>query len=321
MRVFIFGQLRIEDDQGNNVDVTEIKSRKARELLLYFIIFHKRRIATELLCETFWPGMEEDYARSNLQTAVSLIRRFLGKEILSYSDGTYCFDENNKVIVDAEEFESSIVSARGCQNEEEKILKLKQILEGYTNDILPQYCYEEWIVNTREHYKDLFVDVLMELIAHSERCGNFAEVRDLSKRAMEKDPLNEQACLSHMKALAGLGQVAEALRFYESFSQRMEKELGILPCQQLRDLRDQLSACRKRKTWIVTIETNQVSEAMQILKSVLREDDEVRIISGQKIALFVKDVEREVAESIRKRIEEALDKGPAQVKTSLRLAR
>ncbi|AJC74640.1 hypothetical protein AJ81_01865 [Pseudothermotoga hypogea DSM 11164 = NBRC 106472] len=44
MRVYVFGQLRIEDDRGNNVDITKIRSRKARELLLYFIIFHKRRI-------------------------------------------------------------------------------------------------------------------------------------------------------------------------------------------------------------------------------------------------------------------------------------
>lgn len=321
MRVYIFGQLRIEDDLGNNVDITKIRSRKARELLLYFIIFHKRRIPAELLCETFWPGMEEDYARGNLQTAVSLIRRFLGKEVLTYLDATYCFDKDDEVIVDAEEFESSIVSARDCRNEEEKIVKLKRIIEGYPNDVLPEYRYEEWIVHAREHYKDLFVDVLMELIAHAEYSGSFAEVRDLSKRVLEKDFLNEQACLSYMKALAQLGQETEALRFYESFSERMEKELGVLPSQHVKDLHDELLTHRKRMTWIVTIEANSVSGAMQILKSVLRGDDEVRIISSQKIGLFVKDVDREVAESIRKRVEKAFDGGSMQVKISLRLAR
>lgn len=320
MRVFIFGQPRIEDGQVVH-DITEIKSRKARQLLLYFIIFHERRIPTELLCETFWPGLEERYARACLQTAVSSIRRFFGKDILTYSDGTYCFDKDNKAIVDAEEFERLIKSAKSCQDEKDKVQILIQAVELYKDDVLPEYCYQDWVVQAREHYKDLLISALLELISFNERCEHFTEVIDLSKRVLEQDSFNESACCSYMKALTKLGQEAEALCFYESFSRRMERELEIFPSQQLKDLRDQLLTHRKRMTWIVTIETNQVSEAMQILKSVLRGDDEVRILSGQKIGLFAENVDRDVAESIRKRVEEALDRGSVQVKTSLRLAR
>lgn len=321
MYVSIFGQLRIQNDLGTDINVAKIKSKKARDILLYLILFHRRRIPVDLLCEIFWPGMEKDYARANLQTTISLIRQHLGKDVITYCDGTYCFDRVGQAAVDAEQFEISVMKARTCRSEEEKMKILNQTMEQYTDDVVPECCYEEWVIQAREHYKDLLIEALLELIGFEERAEEFTKVRDLSKRMLEKDPFNELACLSYVRALCNLGQETEALCFYDSFSTRMEKELGVLPSPELRDFHDTLLACRKRKMWIITVETENASEKTQILKNVLRQNDEIRILSEEKINLFVRDVDEEVAESIRRRIEEALKEQTARVKTYLRKAR
>lgn len=321
MKVSIFGHLRFINDEGESLDIQTVRSRKARELLRYFVVFHKRRIPKEVLFETFWPGMEENYACRNLQTAISVIRRFLGKDLLTYRDGTYCFDENGEVSVDAEEFEKKIAKARSCSDVKNKVQILEGVLGEYLDDVLIECEYEDWAVHAREHYKDLLIGVLLELIAFYEAENDYTKVCELSKRVLEKDPYNEAACLSLLKAMTNLGQELEALSFYRSFASRIEKELGVIPSQELRDLYEHLLAQRKRVMWIITIETDRADEVVRCLKGVLRETDEIKIFSKGKFGIFIRDVDNSVARSIQERIESALKQYSSHCMVSLRKAR
>lgn len=321
MKVSLFGDLRFMNDDGKDLDLQSIRSRKARDLLRYFVVFHRRRIPKEVLFETFWPDMEENYACRNLQTAVSMIRRFLGKDLLTYRDGTYCFDESSEVSVDAEEFEKKIAKARSCGNVKDKVAILKCAVDEYLDDVLIECEYEDWTVQAREHYKDLLIGALLELIAFHEAENEYTEVCNLSKRVLEKDPFNESACLSLLKAMGELGQKLEAMNFYRSFAKRMEKELGVIPSQELRDFYEHLLAQRKRIVWIITIETDRTDEVVQYLKGIVREADEIKIFSKGKLGVFIRDVDDSVAQSIQKRIESALKRCPSHCKISLRMAR
>lgn len=321
MQISILGQFKITDDDGKNLDLRSLRSKKARDLLRYFVVFHRRRIPAELLCEIFWPGVEEQYARGSLQTAVCSIRRFLKKDMLSFQDGTYCFDKDGNVTVDAEEFEKLTLKARACKNDEERFELLKEALQEYTDDMMPDCVYQDWITQMREHYKDLFIDDLLELIKLYEEEGEQTEVRDLSRKLLSKDPFNETACLSYMKALLELGRESEALHFYECFSNKMEKELGILPNQELKNFHDELVSHQKRSVWVITIKTKQLDETMALLKNLVRGKDEIKILSGENVGVFVKDIDRNSVESIRSRLQEVLEQHSLEVKTSLRMAR
>ncbi|WP_165275044.1 BTAD domain-containing putative transcriptional regulator [Thermotoga sp. Ku-13t] len=290
-------------------------------MLRYFVVFHRRRIPKEVLFEMFWPGMEENYACRNLQTAISMIRRFLGKDLLTYRDGTYCFDENGEVSVDAEEFEKKIARARSCSDVKDKVAILKCAVDEYLDDVLIECGYEDWAMQAREHYKDLLIEALLELIAFHEAKNEYTEVCNLAKRVLEKDPYNESACMSLLKAMSKLGQELEALSFYRSFASRMEKELGVIPSQELRDLYEHLLAQRKRTVWIITIETDRTDEVIQHLKGILRETDAVKIFSKGKLGIFIRDVDDPIAKSIQKRIELALKQCSSHCKISLRKAR
>lgn len=321
MQISILGQFKITDDDGKDLDLKTLRSRKARDLLRYFVVFHRRKVPSELLCEIFWPGMEEQYARRNLQTAVCSIRRFLKKDMLSFQDGTYCFDKDGNVTIDAEEFEKLTLKAKVCKNDEERSELLKEAVQEYRDDMMPDCVYQDWIAQMREHYKDLFIDDLLELIKLYGKKGEQTEVLDLSRRLLSKDPFNETACLSYMKALLKLGRELEALHFYECFSNKMERELGILPSQELKNFHDELVSNHKRFVWVITIKTKQLDEAMALLESFVRGKDEIKILSGESVGVFVKDIDRNSVESIRSRLQEILEQHSFEVKTSLRMAR
>lgn len=321
MQITILGQLKITDDDGKGLDLKTLRSRKARDLLRYFVVFHRRKIPAELLCEIFWPGMEEQYARGSLQTAVCSIRRFLKKDMLSFQDGTYCFDKDGNVTIDAEEFEKLSLKVKVCKNDEEKFELLKEVVQEYTDDMMPDCVYQDWIAQMREHYKDLFIDDLLELIKLYEEKGDQTEVRDLSRRLLNEDPFNEVACFSYLKAMSELGHESEALRFYECFSDKMERELGILPSQELKNFHDELVSHHKRFVWVITIKTKQLDESMTLLKNFVRGKDEIKILSGESVGVFVKDIDRNSVESIRSRLQEILEQHSLEVKTFLRMAR
>ncbi|MEN3007555.1 BTAD domain-containing putative transcriptional regulator [Pseudothermotoga sp.] len=321
MQISIFGQFKITDNKGEVHDLKVLKSRKARDLLRYFVVFHQRKIPAELLCEIFWPGMEEKYARRSLQTAVSSIRRFLKEDLLSYQDGAYCFDGEGSVTIDAEQFENSILRAKSSKNDEKRLVSLKEAVQKYTNDVMPDCVYQDWIAQAREHYKDLFIDALLELIELYERKGDQVEVRNLSKKVLSEDPFNETACLSYMKATSELGHEIEALQFYERFSNRMEKELGILPSQELKSFHDELALLHKQPVWIITIKVKKINEAVETIKNFVREKDEIKIFSTENVGVFIKDVDGNTAKSIQKRLEQILKEHSLEAKTSLRLAR
>lgn len=321
MQISILGQFKITDDDGKNLNLMDLKSRKARDLLRYFVVFHRRKIPAELLCEIFWPGMEEQYARGSLQTAVCSIRRFLKKDMLSFQDGTYCFDKDGNVIIDAEEFEKMTLKAKVCRNDEERFELLKEAVQEYVDDMMPDCVYQDWIVQMREHYKDLFIDDLLELIKLYEEKDEQTKVRDLSRKLLSKDPFNEAACLSYMKALLKLGCESEILLFYERLFNKMEKELGILPSQELKNFYDELVSHHKRFAWVITIKTKQLDEAITLLKSFVRGKDEIKILSGESVGVFVKDIDRNSVESIQSRLQEILEQHSLEVKTSLRMAR
>ncbi len=240
-------------NENEKLDLTKIKSRKARDLLRYFVVFRRKNISDEILCEIFWQDMEEKYAKMNLQSTVHMLRAFLGKDLITFQNGNYCFDPSGVVQCDADEFENLIKLSRSTNDSTSKKSFLEKAVAMYKGDFMVENLYEDWTIQFREYYKDLYVQALIDLAQIFIQENDFASSIEVLRKALINDPFNETAAFMLMKVYLKKGCPSEAVKVYRKFSEILNKELQIKPSKEMTQLYDCIIKGDLENRWIVVI--------------------------------------------------------------------
>ncbi|HEY8541851.1 MAG TPA: BTAD domain-containing putative transcriptional regulator, partial [Pseudothermotoga sp.] len=287
--------------------------------------FRRKQIPSEILCEIFWADMEEKYAKMNLQSTVHMLRAFFGKDIITFQNGNYCFDPAGIIEFDADEFENLIQLSRSTQDITKKKTALENAIALYKGDFLVENLYEDWTAQFREYYRDLYVQALIDIAQILMDEDAFTESIEALKNALSNDPFNETAALMLMKVYLKKGCPSEAVKAYRKFSEILSKELQIKPSKELTQLYEAIIKGDLENRWIVVVEGKQChskKEAiLQRLKHVIRESDQVQILSEDKIGVLINGVAEEIANGIYQRIGAILDGSVDGIKVYLRKAR
>ncbi len=324
LKIKTFGIFSIysEDKQLN---LANIKSRKARDLLRYFVVFRHKQVPSDILCEIFWSDMDEKYAKMNLQSTVHMLRTFLGKDIIRFQNGNYCFDPLGVVQFDEDNFENLIQLSRSIQDNAKKRSVLEEAIILYKGDFMVENLYEDWTVQFREYYRDLYVQALLDLAQILMNENTLTEAIEKLRNALNNDSFNETAALMLMKVYLKKGCPLEAVKVYRRFSEILSKELQIKPSKEMIQLYEAIINGDLENRWIVVLESKQChskKEAIiQLLKRVIREKDQIQVLSDGKIGVLIDKVPQETAEGIYQRITAALDGSLDGVKVYLRKAR
>jgi DNA-binding SARP family transcriptional activator len=99
----------------------------------------------------------------------------------------------------------------------------------YKWDFLPVERYAEWTSFPREHYRQLYLDVLTSLSAAYEHQGNFSDTAEIMRIALDKEPTLETAHRGLMRIFAKKGQTTRAFHQYDLCRDILREELGISP--------------------------------------------------------------------------------------------
>ncbi len=132
------------------------------------------------------------------------------------------------VRVDAERFEALVEEGR-----------LEAALEFYRGPFLEGLKgrltadLEEWVGHRRERYREAYLKALREL---AERASDPAVARRHLSALLAEDPLDEAALRALMRSHAELGETKRALAAYRAFAAFLERELGLPPEPETRDL-------------------------------------------------------------------------------------
>lgn len=324
LKITTFGGFSVFCD-NKIMNLSKIKSRKARDLLRYFVVFRHKQISSDMLCEIFWPDMEEKYAKMNLQSTVHMLRAFLGKDVVAFENGNYCFDPLGLIEFDADRCENSIQLSRSTNDTAKRKSFLMNAISLYKGDFMVENLYEDWTIQFREYYRDLYVEALIDLAQIFIDENALTECIETLKIALNNDPFNETATLLLMRAYLKKGCVSEAVRAYRRLSDILSKELQIKPSREIEQLYEAIIKGDLENRWIVVVESKQCSSKKELivqkLKRVIREDDQVQVLSDDKIGVLISGVAEEVANSIYQRIEDVLDGTIDGIKVYLRRAR
>ena len=101
-------------------------------------------------------------------------------------------------------------------------------IEYYGGDFLPGH-YEDWIVLERERLRALAADALASAATEAESRHDHDAMLIAAHQLLRLDPLREDGCRLAMRAHAGRGERAEALRAYHRCVEALHRELNVEP--------------------------------------------------------------------------------------------
>ncbi len=233
LQVKTFGQFALQ--VGAAVVTKErLRQRRAGELLALLLSSPGCTLTTEQVCEAMCPEKNPCAGLDFYHHAISALRRLLEPDLPDRRFPSRYLEIGEESItlvippgskIDFLDFEQHI------QRKE-----WHQAVRLYQGEFLPVYRYVEWGIAIRQHYADLFEHALLALAAERLSTGQSAECLELARRALANNAWQEQATALGMRAALALGDRVTAMKLYQRLEKDLEKELGIAPQNELRQL-------------------------------------------------------------------------------------
>jgi DNA-binding SARP family transcriptional activator len=224
-----------------------LTARLPRELLAYMLLERDRLVPAERLLEVFWPDLAPGPAANNLQGVVVKLRRVLEPGLRRGRDSSHLLTEGDGyrlladgLRVDLDEFEQSARTARAaCRGGDLPAARtaLERARDLYRGELVADLPYAEWAFMSREQFRETYLDVLATLGETQLELGVYHDALDVATQARAVDPVREASVRLQMRALAALGERAEALAVYDELARMLDEELGLTPAGETRALR------------------------------------------------------------------------------------
>ncbi|RII91917.1 transcriptional regulator, partial [Clavibacter californiensis] len=194
------------------------------------------------LASELWPDALDGRAASSLRSAIARLGDG-GREIVgSASGGLVLHDTVDVDLRTARATAARLLEPRHGEPDEADISPTAVAL--FSADLLPDW-FEAWLEPAAEEWRHLRVNVLEAQSQALMARRRLQEAAAAARRAIDVDPLREtaQRCLITVHVAAG--NQSDALRAYEIYRTRLDREVGLEPTAMLTDL---VSGLRGRAT-------------------------------------------------------------------------
>ena len=211
--------------------------RKAWGLLGFLAVESDRRHSRSMLAGLFWPELGETSALTNLRQVLSNLNRYctqvLGPGVLHIERGAVGLMRGGQLL-----FDIDLVRQAPCQAME-LLADQHRFLDGMED--LGGADFHCWLEMVRQNLDT-------QLIGAAERCcdellgeQHWERAAEVARVLTQRDPWSEEHARRMMRAHAGAGMRAAALRVYQNFETMLRKELGLDPGQETQQLLMQIS--------------------------------------------------------------------------------
>ena len=171
-------------------------TRKTKLFLCYLLLNKDKAISHRELFELLWSG--EDYANPGtaLRTLLYRYRAMIDnsdidtlKNSIISRRGAYQWNPDLDITIDIFEFEK--IAKRAIEEpciDEKKAIFLRQALELYTGNLLPDSNTEHWVVPKSVYLRDLYVKVCLEYIRILKKSNDFETIINICHKAQDFVP-------------------------------------------------------------------------------------------------------------------------------------
>jgi DNA-binding SARP family transcriptional activator len=240
-RIQLCGRFVIELD-GRRSEA-QLPSRQGRLLFSYLALNRDRAATREELVDALWPYAAPAAAPSALTVLVSKLRAALGPEILS-GRTELRLNLPPDVRIDVEDCVAAIHEAQSAvalgdwKRAWGPALRAQFIAR---RPLLPAHD-TPWLDQWRRRLDDIHDQALEAYATSCLGIGGteLPAAERAARRLVERSPLRETGYALLMNALAAQGNVAEAMRIYDSARATLDEELGITPGRAIQEAHTRL---------------------------------------------------------------------------------
>ena len=216
-----------------NDETVAFPFRKAEALFYYLAV--KKQATRDELVNILWGDMDEENAKKNLRHAMYKLRKAFDADII-------VSPQKSVVILNPDistDIDLDIFLKDGADD-----------IQSYSGEFLQGFYvkdseqFEEWMLQYREHIRNLYIHKLYKKIEVGQRGGENIPVEQYSKLLIAQDPFDERAYRTLMRFYAKEGAYSKVINIFHRLSETLDKELGIVPDGETKALYDEIMAAR-----------------------------------------------------------------------------
>ena len=232
LAVRLFGGATIE--QEGQPLAQKAAHRHGLALLALLSTARGRLVNRDRVLSLLWPEQDPEILRHRLNVLLYELRRVLGRDAIQSINDDLRLDLD-RVWVDVPQF-----SALAEQGDLPAAIALYRgpFLDGFYLPEAPEF--DQWIEGERERWSKELGRILEEHALEAERSGENREAVARWRRLVRHDPLGSGPALGLMRALATIGENAEAIRVADQHAARCSEHFGTAPDPRIRDLAERL---------------------------------------------------------------------------------
>ena len=235
----------IQDSDGKRA--IQLRYRKALGLLGFLTAERNRNHSRAFIASLFWPDLNEQSARVNLRQVLSILTKLFEGHPFSDAlivDRHHITFQNTPLLnLDIAHLETIQNCAMSEINNRQEFIDTSlltgEFMSGYS---LPD-CdeFEDWLADKRAYYRCCQTRLLNTLIMQAQADRQSSLVINYAQMIQQLNPDNESLLRDAMLLCSENGQARMALRMFENFTQRIQREMGVLPDMQSQLLYNRLN--------------------------------------------------------------------------------
>ena len=231
IHVGTLGGLRVERE---GKELVELSTQPVRCALFLYLALERDATREELL-GLLWPERDPERARHSLRQTLYELRRTLGDD-WSRTQGER-IEVSPEVVVDALDFLEATEEER-----DEQALELFRgpFLEESHPGATP--AFESWVDGWRSRLARRHRQVCRRLAVARSDAADPEGALTIVRRWVQADPLDDEAQHRLIALLAQTGRRAQALQQYESYVDRIGRELQVEPLDETKELVERIRA-------------------------------------------------------------------------------
>lgn len=220
--------------------------RKAEALLAYLALRPAQAQSRDAIVALLWGDVPAEQGRQSLRQTLFDLRQKLTAThppVLIVERATIALNPH-AVEVDVVIFERLV--AEGTPEALDRAVSLYEgeLLTGFRLNEPP---FEEWLRAQRERLRELALDACRKLLTHQTGRGAVEPAIQTAMRLLALDPLQETVHRTLMRLYVEQGRRAAALRQYQACVDELQRELGVDPEPETRQLYQELLPDRSRR--------------------------------------------------------------------------
>lgn len=217
----LLGGFALLDSLGKPVQ--RLAQRRAEAVLALLALSGDLGCTRDRLVGLLWAESDEPHARHSLRNVLHALRVAVGPDA-----ALACGDilRLNPAVIDADvqRFAGLLQQSRP---EDAVQCYRGPLLDGFHIDEAQEF--DLWLEQERARLYRECAEALETLATRAEQARDWRSAASSWQRAAEHDPHNSRLVISLMRALAAVGDLANALLFAEAHRRRLRKELEIEP--------------------------------------------------------------------------------------------